>query len=239
MLKLKLQYFSHPMQRTDSLEKTLMLGKIEGGRRRGWQRMRWLDGHEFEQALEDGEGQGSLACCSPWGHKESDTTQQLNSSVQFIHSVVSDSLWPMNPARQASLSITNCQSLPKPMSTESVMPSKHLLLCRSLLLLSSVFPSIKVFPSESALCIRWPKYWSFSISPSNEYSGLISSRTDWFDPLAIQWTLESSRAPQVLRRELKRVLSPLLQCWVLATATLSWGESRNVNCHSLKCHRPQ
>ena len=82
-------------------------------------------------------------------------------------------------------------------------------------------PSIKVFPSESALCIRWPKYCSFSISPSNEYSGLISSRTDWFDPLAVQWTLESSRAPQLLRRELKRVFSPLSQCWVLATATLS------------------
>ena len=77
MLKLKLQYFGHLMRRTDSLEKTLMLGKIEGRRRRGRQRMRWLDslnGHEFEQTLRDGEGQGSLVCCSPWGHKESDTT---------------------------------------------------------------------------------------------------------------------------------------------------------------------
>ena len=73
MLKLKLQYFGHLMQRTDSLEKTLMMGKIEG-RRRGQQRMRWLDGHEFEQALGVGEGQGSLACCSPRGRKESDTT---------------------------------------------------------------------------------------------------------------------------------------------------------------------
>ena len=84
MLKLKLQYFDHLMRRTDSLEKTLMLGKIEGGRRRRWQRMRWLDGitglngHEFEQALRVGDGQGGLACCSPWGHKESDTTEQLN-----------------------------------------------------------------------------------------------------------------------------------------------------------------
>ena len=74
MLKLKLQYFGHLMQRTDSLEKTLMMGKIEGRRRRGQQRMRWLDGHEFEQALGIGERQGSLACCSPWGRKESDTT---------------------------------------------------------------------------------------------------------------------------------------------------------------------
>ena len=78
MLKLKLQYFSHLMRRTDSLEKTLMLGKIEGRRRRGWQRMRWLYGHEFELAPRVGDEQGSLACCSPWGHKGSDVTEQLN-----------------------------------------------------------------------------------------------------------------------------------------------------------------
>ena len=82
-LMLKLQYFGHLMQRTDSLEKTLMLGKIEGRRRRGQQRMRWLDGitesmDEFERALGVGDGQGSLACCSPWGCKESDTTEELN-----------------------------------------------------------------------------------------------------------------------------------------------------------------
>ena len=82
MLKLKLQYFGHLMRRTDSLEKTLMLGKIEGRRRRGRQRMRWLDGitdlmDEFEQALGVGDGQGTLACCSPWGRKESDMTEQL------------------------------------------------------------------------------------------------------------------------------------------------------------------
>ena len=80
---LKLQYFGHLLQRADSLEKTLMLGKIEGRRRSGWQRMRWLDGnhlngHEFEQTLGDSEGQGSLACCSPWGHKEWDMTELLN-----------------------------------------------------------------------------------------------------------------------------------------------------------------
>ena len=78
MLKLKLQYFGHLMWKTDSLEKSLMLGKIEGRRRRGWQRMRWLDGHEFEQAPGIGDGQRSLACFSPWGRKESDTTEWLN-----------------------------------------------------------------------------------------------------------------------------------------------------------------
>ena len=95
-------------------------------------------------------------------------------------------------ARQASLSITNFQSLLKFMSTESVMPSNHLILCRPLLLPPSIFPSIKVFSNESALHIRWPKYWSFSfrISPSNEYSGLISFRMDWFDVLAVQGPLK-------------------------------------------------
>ena len=84
-----------------------------------------------------------------------------------------------------------CPSLsPKFMSIASVMPSNHLILCRPLLLLPSVFPSIRVFSNESALCIRWPKYWSFSISPSNDYSGLISFRIDWFDLLAVQETLK-------------------------------------------------
>ena len=100
---------------------------------------------------------------------------------------------PMTRARQASLSITNSQSPPKPMSIESVMPSNHLILCRSLLLLPSIFPSIRVFSNESTLHIRWPKYWnfSFSISPSNEYSGLISFRIDWLGLLAVQGTLTS------------------------------------------------
>ena len=100
---------------------------------------------------------------------------------------------PWTAARQSSLSITNSQSLLKLMSVESVMPSNHLILCCPLLLLPSIFPSIRVFSKESVLGIRWPKYWSFSfsISPSNEYSGLISFRMDWFDLLAVQGTLKS------------------------------------------------
>ena len=105
---------------------------------------------------------------------------------------------PWTAAWQASLSITNSWSPPKLMSIESVMPSSHLILCRPLLLLPSVFPSIRVFSNESALCIRWPKYWSFSfsISPSNEYSGLISFRIDWLDLLAVQGILKSPPTPQ-------------------------------------------
>jgi len=100
---------------------------------------------------------------------------------------------PWTAARQASLSITNSQSLFKLMSIESVMPSNHLILCRPLLLLPSIFPSIRVFSNESVLHIRWPKYWSFSfsISISNEYSGLIPFRMDWLDLLAVQETLKS------------------------------------------------
>ena len=99
----------------------------------------------------------------------------------------------IQPARQASLSITNSWSLPKPMSIESVMPFNRLILCHPLLLLPSLFPNIRVFSSESALHIKWPKYWSFSfsISPSNEYSGLISFKMDWLDLLAIRGTLKS------------------------------------------------
>ena len=95
-------------------------------------------------------------------------------------------------ARQASLPITNSWSPSKPMSIESVMPSNHLILCHPLLLLPSILPSIRVFSNESALCIRWPKYWSFSfnISPSNELPGLISFRMDWLDLLAVQGTLK-------------------------------------------------
>ena len=130
------------------------------------------------------------------GSKMRPVTNGPFSSVQFSRSVVSDSLQPHElrpPALQASLSITNSRSPPKPMSIESVMPSNHLILCRPLLLLPSIFPSIRVFSNESALCIRWPKYWSFSfnISPSNEHPGLISFRMDWLDLLGVHGSLKS------------------------------------------------
>ena len=114
-------------------------------------------------------------------------------AVQFSCSVMFDSAMPWATALQASLSITNSQKLLKLMSIESVLPSNHLILCCPLLLLPSIFPSIRVFSNESFLHIRWPKYQSFSfnISPSNKYSGLISFRIDWSDLLAVQGTLKS------------------------------------------------
>ena len=114
------------------------------------------------------------------------------SSVQSL-SHVRLFVTPRTVGRQASLSITKSWSLLKLVSIEAVVPSSRLILCHPLLLLPSIFPSIRVFSDESALHIRWPKYWSFSfnISPSNEYSGLISFRIDWFDLLAVQWTLKS------------------------------------------------
>ena len=110
----------------------------------------------------------------------------------YIHSSILVWEIPWTSARHASLSITNSQSPPKPMSIETVMPSNHLILCRPFLLLPSIFP-IRIFSNESALCIRWPEYWSFSfnISPSNEHPGLISFRMDWLDLLAVQGTLKS------------------------------------------------
>ena len=114
---------------------------------------------------------------------------------------------PWTAACQASLSITNSQSLLKLMSIESVMLSNHLILCHTLLLLPSIFPSIRVFSNESVLPIRWPKYWSFSfnISPSNEYSGLTSFRMDWLDLLAVQGTPKS-----LLQHHIKSINSSAL-----------------------------
>ena len=131
------------------------------------------------------------------------------SSVQSL-SRVRLFVTPWTAACQASLSITNSWSLPILMSNKSVMPSNHLMLCHPLLLLPSVFPSIRVFSNESALRIRWPKYWSlsFSISPSNEYSGLISFRMDWLDLLAVQGTLKS-----LLQHHSSKAL--ILQCLAL------------------------
>ena len=123
---------------------------------------------------------------------ESGQQWEVISSVQLL-SRVRLFVIPWTVARQASLSIINSRSLPKLMSTESAMPFNHLILCRSLLLPPSIFPSIKVFSNEVVLHIRWPKYWSFSfsISPSIEYSGLISFRMDWLDLLTIQGTPKS------------------------------------------------
>ena len=119
--------------------------------------------------------------------KNNEVKKSKFSSVQFSHLVMSDSSWSHDTARQASLSITNSRSLLKLISTELVMLSNHLILCCPILLLPPIPPSIRVFSNESALPIRWPKYWSFifNISPSNEHSGLISLRMDWLDPLAV------------------------------------------------------
>ena len=127
-----------------------------------------------------GSHQGSCSVCTQFSSVQSLSRVQLFAT-------------PWTAARQASLSIINPQSLLRLMSIESVMPSNHLILCRPLLLLPSIFPIIRVFSNKSALHIKWPKYWSFSfnIRPSNEYSGLISFRMDWLDLLAVQGTLKS------------------------------------------------
>ena len=133
------------------------------------------------------------------------------SSVQSLSRV-----WFFATPRQASLSMTNSQSLLKLMPIESVMPSNHLILCHPLLLLPSIFPSIRVFSNESVLHITWPKYWhfSFSISPSDEYLGLISSRIDWFDRIADQGTLKN-----LLQHHSLKAL--VLQCSAFFIAQLS------------------
>ena len=128
--------------------------------------------------------------CCPVQSFQLNSVSSLLLLVQSL-SRVRLSVTPWAAARQASLSFTISRSLLKPMSTESVMPCKHLILCRPVLLLPSGFPSIRVFSNESALRIRWPKYWSFSFCPSNEYSGWTSFRMDLFDLLAVQGTLKS------------------------------------------------
>ena len=138
----------------------------------------------------------------------------MNQSVQSL-SGVQLLVTPWTAARKASLSITISQSLFKLMSIEPVMPSNHLILCHPLLLLPSIFPSIRVFSNESILCIRWPKYWScsFSISPSSENSGLISFRMDWLDLFAVQRTLKS------LQHHSSK--ASILQCSVFFSPTLT------------------
>ena len=149
----------------------------------------------------------------------------LYGSVQFSRSVLSDSFRPHGPqhARPPCPSPTP-GSLLKLMSIKLVMLSSHLVLCRPLLLLPSIFPSIRVFPNESVLRIRWPKYWSFSFSnsPSSEYSGQISFRVDWLDLLAVQGTLESSPTPQF-----KSINSSMLSFLYSSTLTSIYNYWKN------------
>ena len=143
---------------------------------------------------------------------------------QFSRSVMSDSATPWSAACQASLSTTNSQSLLKIMSIKSVMPSSHLILCRPLLLLPSIFPNIRVFSKESALHIRWPKYWNFSfnISPSNKYSGLVSFRMDWLDQISLQskglsrvFSNTTAQKHQLFGAQLSLWLSSHIHTWLL------------------------
>ena len=166
----------------------------------------WVQSLDWEDPLEEGIAASILAWRISWTEKLQvvvhsiikmtsvmhTTIKRAFSSLQFSHSVVSDSATSWTAACQASLSITNSQSLSKFMSIDSVMPSSHLILCCPLLLPPSIFPNIRVFSNKSALHIRWSKYWSFSfnISPSNENPGLISFRMDWLDLLEVQGTLK-------------------------------------------------
>ena len=151
---------------------------------------------------------------SQWGGSQFSSVQSLGRVRLFAT--------PWTAAHQASLSIINCRSLPKLMSIESVMPSNHFILCHPLLLLPSIFPSIRVFSNESALRITWPKYWSFSfnISPSNEHPGLISFRMDWLDLLAVQGTLKSLLQHHSLKASiLWRSAFFIVQLWHLYMTT--------------------
>ena len=158
----------------------------EGGVWKDWLRKTTVK--ELRQNYED------MANSYGWrsGSSESNRKEIPERSVQSL-SHVQHFATPGTAARQASLSITNSWSLPKLMFIELVMPSNHLILCCPLLLLPSIFPSIRVFSKESVLWIRWPKYWSFrfNINPSSEYSGLISFRMDWLDLLAVQGTVKN------------------------------------------------
>ena len=161
-----------------------------------------------------------MDCISPLSHKDSDTRERLSLSFQHTPVIITLTMLyvislssvaqscptlcdPWTTAHQASLSITNSWRLLKLMSIESVMPSNYLILCLPLLLLPSVFHSIRIFSSESVLHIMWPKYWSFSfsISLSNEYSGLIFFRMDWLDLLAVQGTLKSLLQHHIQRHQ--------------------------------------
>ena len=215
MLKLKLQYFGHLMRRTDSLEKTLMLGKTEGGRRRGRQRMRWLDG------ITNSSWTWVWASSGSWWWTGKPGMLQSMGSQRVGHDWATELKWTVfgmgrnvptlqhHGLQHTSLPILHSGSSLRFMSIESVMPSNHLILCHPLLLLPLTFPSIRLFSNESILRIRWPKYWSFSfsISPPNEHPGLISFRMDWLDLLAVQGTHKSLLQHHSLKASILRHLA--------------------------------
>ena len=204
------------MQTADSLEKTLMLGKIEGRRRRGRQRMRWLDG--ITDLMDMGMGRlqelvmdREAWCASVHGVTKSKTQLSNWTELNEGKKVKMKSLsrvrlfvTPWAAARQASLSITNSWSPPKPMSIESVMPSNHLILCRPLLLLPSIFPSIRVFSNESALHIRWPEYWSIMVTVMNYDRGLDQSGAEVVTKSALKkcwrWSLQLRSRASFVRK---------------------------------------
>ena len=157
----------------------------------------------------------------PWGFPGKDTGVGCHLVVVQSLSHVRLFVTSWTAACQASLFITVSWSLLKLMSIESVMPSNHLILCHTLLLLPSIFPSNKVFPNESSLYIRWPKYWHVNISPSNEYSGLISPRINWFDLLGLQRTLQNLLQHHSLKASIFLVLSLLYGPYLTSRKTIA------------------